>query len=64
MHIMSVRRERHPVVCHPAPAVYGKIADAFDVLFARADHDPRRPHIEYYRREGEIDCLVPINSPR
>ena len=44
----------------PAPSIYDDIAPAFDVLFDRADHDPKRPHIEYYRREGEVDCLVPI----
>lgn len=43
-----------------APAIYGSIADVFEVLFQRADHDPLRPHMEYYRREGEVDCLVPI----
>lgn len=47
-----------------APAVYGLIAEAFDVLFAHADHDPVRPHIESYRSQGEIDCLVPIASSR
>lgn len=46
-----------------APSIYGEIADAFDALLAHADHDPGRPYIEYYRREGEVDCLVPINSP-
>ena len=45
----------------PAPSIYDDIAPAFDVLFDRADHDPKRPHIEYYRREGEVDCLVPIS---
>ena len=44
-----------------APSIYDDIAPAFDVLFDRADHDPKRPHIEYYRREGEVDCLVPIS---
>ncbi|PPF87233.1 AraC family transcriptional regulator [Pseudoclavibacter sp. RFBJ3] len=45
-----------------APGLYGQIEAAFDVLFTLAhhDHDPERPHIESYRREGEIDCLVPI----
>ncbi|WP_029067982.1 effector binding domain-containing protein [Jonesia quinghaiensis] len=43
-----------------APAVYEKIAPAFEELFRRADHDAERPHIEHYRREGEVDCLVPI----
>ena len=42
------------------PAVYEQIGEAFDVLFGRADHDTSRPHIEHYRREGEVDCLVPI----
>lgn len=46
-----------------APGVYASIAPAFDELFARADHDPSRPHIEHYRREGEVDCLVPITPP-
>ncbi|CAQ02516.1 AraC family transcriptional regulator [Clavibacter sepedonicus] len=45
-----------------APAVYGEIEPAFEVLFGLADHDPGRPHIEHYRRAGEIDCLVPIRS--
>lgn len=45
-----------------APDVYGQISDAFDVLFARANHDATRPHIESYRRDGEVDCLVPISS--
>lgn len=43
-----------------APAIYEDIGAAFEVLFALADHDPDRPHIESYRRAGEIDCLVPI----
>ncbi|HEV2125507.1 MAG TPA: GyrI-like domain-containing protein, partial [Chloroflexota bacterium] len=42
------------------PAVYGRIAAAFDALFEHADHDPERPLIEFYRREGDIDCLVPV----
>lgn len=36
---------------------------ALDILFTHADHDPTRPRIEHYRREGEADCLVPINAP-
>ncbi|SEB40922.1 MULTISPECIES: GyrI-like domain-containing protein [Microbacterium] len=43
-----------------APEIYGQISSAFDALFALADHDAARPHIEYYRREGEVDCLVPV----
>lgn len=40
--------------------IYGKIGAAFDVLFEHAEHDPARPLVEYYRREGQVDCLVPI----
>ena len=45
-----------------APGVYGQVAAAFDELFEHADHDPTRPLIEFYRREGEVDCLVPVNA--
>jgi DNA gyrase inhibitor GyrI len=44
------------------PDVYGQIAAAFDELFEHADHDPTRPLIEFYRRESEVDCLVPVNA--
>ena len=44
------------------PGVYGQIAAAFDELFEHADHDPTRPLIEFYRREGEVDCLVPVKA--
>jgi len=44
------------------PGVYGRIAAAFDELFEHADHDPARPLIEFYRREGEVDCLVPVKA--
>lgn len=43
------------------PVIYTQIPKAFEVLFENADHDESRPHIEYYRREGEVDCLVPIH---
>lgn len=46
-----------------APEVYSHIGAAFDALFEQADHDPDRPLIEFYRREGEVDCLVPVRSP-
>lgn len=42
-----------------APTVYEQIADAFAVLFELAEHDSSRPHIESYRSEGVVDCLVP-----
>ena len=44
------------------PGVYSQIAAAFDELFEHADHDPKRPLIEFYRREGEVDCLVPVKA--
>jgi hypothetical protein len=44
------------------PGIYGQIGPAFDELFEHADHDPTRPLIEFYRREGEVDCLVPVNA--
>jgi hypothetical protein len=44
------------------PDVHGQIAAAFDELFEHADHDPTRRLIEFYRREGEVDCLVPVNA--
>jgi hypothetical protein len=44
------------------PGIYGRIAAAFDELFEHADHDPARPLIEFYRREGEVDCLVPVKA--
>jgi hypothetical protein len=46
------------------PGVYDQIAAAFDELFEHADHDPTRPLIEFYRREGEVDCLVPVKCGR
>lgn len=42
------------------PEIYSKIGAAFDALFEHADHDPSRPLFEYYRREGQVDCLAPI----
>ena len=44
------------------PRVYGQIAAAFTELFEHADHDPTRPLIEFYRREGEVDCFVPVKA--
>ena len=42
------------------PELYSRIGAAFDALFEQADHDPDRPLIEFYRREDEVDCLVPV----
>lgn len=38
------------------------IREAFAVLFAQADRDETRPHIEYFRGPGQVDCLVPIRT--
>jgi hypothetical protein len=45
-----------------SPELYSRIGAAFDALFEQADHDPDRPLIEFDRREGEVDCLVPVSS--
>lgn len=42
------------------PGIYGHLEAPFAALFELTDHDAERPHIESHRREGEIDCLVPI----
>lgn len=42
------------------PAVYGLIKPAFERLAQRADHDPSRPEIEFYRRHDLIDLLLPV----
>ncbi len=42
------------------PEVYSRIGTAFDILFEHADHDSDRPLIEFYRREGLVDCPVPV----
>jgi len=42
------------------PAVYEAIAPTFERLANRADADPSRPGIEFYRRRDEIDLLLPV----
>jgi integron-associated effector binding protein len=42
------------------PAVYERIAPTFDELTRQAKADTSRPSIEYYRRNDEIDLLLPI----
>lgn len=42
------------------PAVYDLIASTFEQLAQRGDRDPSRPGIEYYRRHGVIDLLLPV----
>jgi hypothetical protein len=43
------------------PAVYQRIGPTFEQLTQqRADHDPTRPGLEYYRRHDTIDLLLPV----
>ena len=42
------------------PAVYELIAPTFKRLATRPDRDPTRPGIEFYRRHGVIDLLLPV----
>jgi GyrI-like small molecule binding domain len=42
------------------PAVYALIGPAFETLAKRADRDPGRPGIEFYRRRDVIDLLLPV----
>jgi hypothetical protein len=40
--------------------VYERIGPTFQELAGRADRDPVRPSLEHYRRNDEIDCLLPV----
>lgn len=40
--------------------VYERIGPAFDELAAGGEIDDSRPWLEFYRREDEVDVLVPI----
>ena len=42
------------------PGVYERIAPTFDELTREAKPDVSRPSLEYYRRNDEIDLLLPI----
>ena len=42
------------------PAVYERIAPTYDELTRQAKADGSRPNLEYYRRNDEIDLLLPI----
>ena len=42
------------------PAVYRLIKPTMERLAGRADRDPSRPEIEFYRRHDVIDLLVPV----
>jgi hypothetical protein len=52
---VRVRLEGEP------PDVYRLIGPTFEQLAAaRADRDPSRPSLEYYRRRDQIDLLLPV----
>ena len=40
--------------------LYGKVGPTFDELAKDAPIDDTRPWLEFYRREDEVDVLVPI----
>jgi len=42
------------------PAVYEKIAPAYELLESSAKRDDSRPSLEHYRRLDRIDVLMPI----
>jgi len=42
------------------PAVYEQIGPTVDALEAAVDVDRTRPVVEFYRRNDEIDILVPV----
>jgi len=42
------------------PGVYERIAPTFDELLRQTKPDVTRPSLEYYRRNDEIDLLLPI----
>jgi hypothetical protein len=42
------------------PGVYEEIGPTAERLAQRADADPTRPTLEYYRRRDLIDVLVPL----
>lgn len=44
------------------PAVYELLQPTYAALQEAARCDPTRPGIEYYRRHGEIDVLMPVRD--
>jgi effector-binding domain-containing protein len=44
------------------PDVYNLIGPTFEALAKRADRDPLRPGIEFYRRRDVIDLLLPVDD--
>jgi hypothetical protein len=46
------------------PEVYERIGPTFEALVETAHPDATRPSIEFYRRRGEIDLLLPVAESR
>jgi hypothetical protein len=42
--------------------LYDGIGPTFDELAKDADVDDTRPFLEFYRREDEVDVLVPVRT--
>ena len=42
------------------PELYARIGPTFDRMAESVDVDRSRPWLEYYRREDEVDLLVPV----
>jgi hypothetical protein len=42
------------------PALYERIKPTFDEMIGQAKPDEQRPSLEHYRRQDEIDLLLPI----
>ena len=42
------------------PALYERIGPTFEELLKHATPDETRPSIEFYRRQDEIDLLLPV----
>ena len=51
---LRVRIEGEP------PAMYEQIGPAFDAMATKADQDPSRPSIEFYRRRDVIELFLPV----
>jgi hypothetical protein len=43
-----------------APTLYERIVAVFEELQEAGDRDRGRPRVEYYRRQGEVDVLMPV----
>jgi hypothetical protein len=42
------------------PELYGRIGETFDRVSQAVSADSSRPWLEFYRREDEVDVLVPV----